>query len=337
MSSWTYSKAGVDISSISKLHEIALKKALKVNELLKVNYGGVGGFAGWVDVNGVQLVLHCDGVGTKSIIANILDKYWVIGWDSVIVNVNDVVCNGVRPIALVSYIAMREPNEKAFTDIMSGIEEAALNCKVAIIGGETAVLPDLINGVDVSCTLLGIREVKRDIVASKGDVVLGLPSSGLHANGYSLARKVVEATVGYNAFVDSINLSEELMKPTMNYGPLILEAFNEGLITSAAHITGGSFRKVKRILRSCCDIVLKAPKPPKIFEVIMGLGKVSISEMYRVFNMGVGMVVTLPEGNVGRFKGIASKYGLEVLDLGYVVGGTGRVVVNTYYGDVVEF
>ncbi len=337
MSGWTYSKAGVDIPSIGRLHEIALKKVLKVNELLNVNYGGVGGFAAWVDVNGIQLALHCDGVGTKSIVAGILGRYWVIGWDSVIVNVNDVVCSGVRPIALVSYIAMKEPNENVFSDIMGGIEEAALSSRVAMVGGETAILPDLINGVDVSCALLGIKEVREEVVASKGDVVLGLPSSGLHANGYSLARKAVETTVGYNAFIGGVNLGEELMRPTTNYGPIILEAFKGGLITSAAHITGSSFKKVKRVLKGRCDVVIEAPKPPKIFEVIMDLGKVSISEMYRVFNMGVGMIVTLPEGNVGEFKEIAFKYGLEVLDLGYVVEGTGRVVVNTYYGDIVEF
>ncbi|MEM4567243.1 MAG: phosphoribosylformylglycinamidine cyclo-ligase [Sulfolobales archaeon] len=337
MSDWTYSKAGVDLSSISKLHEIALKKVLKVNELLKVKYGGIGGFATWVDVGGIKLVLHCDGVGTKSIIARILGRYWVIGWDSVIVNVNDVVCGGAKPVALVSYVAMEKPDEQAYRGIINGVEKAALENGIAMMGGETAVLPDLVNGIDVSCTLLAVRKVEKEVSVGKNDIILGLPSSGLHANGYSLVRKVVESTVGYDAFVEGVNIGEELVKPVINYGPLIMEAFSNDLITAAAHISGGAFKKVKRILDSRHNIVINAPKPPKVFEVLMNLGRISISEMYRVFNMGVGMVVALPDQNVGEFKRVALKYGLNAIDLGYVTEGEGKVIVNSYYGDVIEF
>lgn len=337
MSGWTYSKAGVDLSNISRLHEIALEKVLKVNESLKVRYGGIGGFATWVDVGGVKLVLHCDGVGTKSIIAKMLGRYWVIGWDSVIVNVNDVVCGGARPVALVSYVAMERPDEQAYRDIINGVERAALENGIAMMGGETAVLPDLVNGVDVSCTLLAVKKVEKDVSVSKNDIVLGLPSSGLHANGYSLVRKVIESTVGYDAFIEGIKIGEELVKPVINYGPLIIEAFSSDLITAAAHITGGAFKKVKRVLSNCNNIVINAPKPPKIFEVLMSLGRISISEMYRVFNMGVGMIVVLPDRNVEEFKRVTLKYGLNAMDLGYVTEGEGKVIVNSYYGDVVEF
>jgi len=337
MSSWTYSKAGVDLTVLSGLHRKVLDKIRRVNECLGVSYGGLGGYSTWVNVNGTKLILHVDGVGTKALVASKLGSYRVLGWDSVVINVNDVVCDGGRPVALVDYVAMSRPDEGVYEEVIDGIIDAALTNKLVLLGGETAILPDLIHGLDVVCTVLAVKDFDVVNKAREGDVVLGLLSNGIHANGYSLVRKVLESTVGYHAVVDGVKISEEVLKPVMNYGPLIIDAFSSKLINSAAHITGGSFKKVRRLLSNDLNIVINTPKPPKIFEIIMSLGRVSIEEMYRVFNMGVGMVVTLPEVNLQDFKYLATKHNVDFVEVGYVMRGSGKVVVKTYYGDVLEF
>lgn len=337
MSGWTYSKAGVDLKVISELHGKVLDIIRRVNEYLGVSYGGLGGYSTWVEVNKTKLILHVDGVGTKALVASKLGNYRVLGWDSVVINVNDVVCDGGRPLALVDYIAMSRPDEKAYEEVIEGIVDAALTNKLALLGGETAILPDLMYGLDVVCTVLAVKEFDVVNKAREGDVVLGLLSNGIHANGYSLVRKVLEGSVGYDVVVDGVRISDEVLKPVRNYGPLIIDAFSSKLINSAAHITGGSFKKVRRVLSNDLNIVINAPKPPKIFEIIMSLGRVSIEEMYRVFNMGVGMVVTLPEENLQDFKYLAVKHNIDFVEVGYVMRGSGKVIVKTYYGDVIEF
>jgi phosphoribosylformylglycinamidine cyclo-ligase len=232
---------------------------------------------------------------------------------------------------------MSRPDEKAYEEVIEGIVDAALTNKLALLGGETAILPDLMYGLDVVCTVLAVKEFDVVNKAREGDVVLGLLSNGIHANGYSLVRKVLEGSVGYDVVVDGVRISDEVLKPVRNYGPLIIDAFSSKLINSAAHITGGSFKKVRRVLSNDLNIFINAPKPPKIFEIIMSLGRVSVEEMYRVFNMGVGMVVTLPEENLQDFKYLAVKHNVDFVEVGYVMKGSGKVIVKTYYGDVVEF
>lgn len=341
MSGWSYAKAGVDLNLHRELHRIALDSVARVNSVvsgkLGMRYGGIGSYSGWVTVNGLDISLHVDGVGTKSLIASALGKYKVIGWDAVVINVNDVVCSGVQPIALVDYIAMSYPNDVAFKEILEGIEEAAITNELLMLGGETAILADVIKGIDVVCVVLGVKKYYNGLKALRGDVVVGLYSNGIHANGYSLVRKVIESTVGYEAVINGVKISDELLKPVTNYAPLILESLSKNLISSAAHISGGAFKKVRRILDDGLNIVIETPKPPKVFELLMDLGNISTYEMYNVFNMGIGMVVTLPNDNLCEFKSAAKRYGIETAELGYVVEGEGKVILNTYYGDVIEF
>lgn len=340
MVGWSYTKAGVDLNLQRGLHRVALEIAARTNarisDKLGMEWGGLGSYSAWIALSGLNLSLHIDGVGTKSLIASKLGKYGVIGWDAVVINVNDVVCNGVRPIALVDYIAMSHPDEPAFKEIMEGIEEAATANDVFILGGESAILPDLIKGVDVACAVLGVKTFNKKLKALKNDVIVGLESNGIHANGYSLVRKVVETTVGYDALFNNVRLGDELLKPVANYGPLMLESLSKELISSAAHISGGAFKKVKRVLDADLNAVINAPKPPKVFEVLMELGNISTYEMYSVFNMGIGMVVTLPECNLSEFKSVARSHGVNVAEIGYVGNGEGKVILNTYYGDVIE-
>ena len=335
--SWTYAKAGVDLRKHRSMHEKALEMMSRLAKEVNAEVGGLGGYASWIKLGSSKLVLHVDGVGTKSIVAAKLGNYEVVGWDCVAMNVNDVACEGAVPKALVDYIAMPKADEGVFTDILRGVLSAAEVSKVAVLGGETAILPDLVNHVDVVCTVLAEKSLNFSNRAEVGDVVVGLRSSGIHANGYSLVRKVLESTVGYGAVVDGVNIAKELLKPVIIYSNFTLEAIREGLINSAAHITGGAFTKLRRILGEDKDVVLKMPEPHPIFKVVMKLGNVPVDEMYKVFNMGIGLVVTVPEGNVKEVLDLASRYGHEAYVIGEVREGSGKVFIRSPWGDAIEF
>ena len=337
MEGWTYAKAGVDLRKHKSMHKKALEMMSRLARELNAEVGGLGGYASWIGVGGKKLVLHVDGVGTKSIIAAKLGNYEVIGWDCVAMNVNDVACEGAVPKALVDYIAMPESSEEVFEEVFRGVLSAAEVSKAAVLGGETAILPDLVNYVDVVCVVLAEKSVDFANKAVSGDVVVGLRSSGIHANGYSLVRKVLEGSAGYDAVVDGVDLPQELLKPVVIYSNFTLEAIQRGLINSAAHITGGAFTKLKRVLGGGADMVLELPEPHPIFRVIMRLGNVPVSEMFRVFNMGVGLVVTAAKDAVSEVLDLAGKYGHEAQVIGEVREGSGKVFIRTSWGDELEF
>ncbi|MEM2629835.1 MAG: phosphoribosylformylglycinamidine cyclo-ligase, partial [Candidatus Bathyarchaeia archaeon] len=195
----TYAKAGVDIEKVRKSHE-SIAKLLKDTFLLRRGKFGevlieVGHYAGLIDIGGnLALAMHTDGVGTKTLIAKAMNKYDSIGIDCVAMNVNDLICLGAEPIALVDYLAIDEPDEWVILEIMKGLVKGAEEAEAAIIGGETAIMPDLINGFDLSAMSIGIVEKNKVITGKKislGDIIIGLESSGIHSNGLTLARKVL--------------------------------------------------------------------------------------------------------------------------------------------------
>lgn len=328
--SWTYSKAGIDLDKHKDMHRYILDLMGRLAKELGVEVEGLGGYGTSIKINGLKLMLHIDGVGTKTVVLERLGRLWVSGWDCVAVNVNDVVCDGGRPIALVDYIAMPNDNPEIFREVAEGLIKAAKIARIPILGGETAILRDLMNGVDVVCALLAIKDrefVNRAVV---GDVVVGVESWGLHANGYTLVRRIIENSINdYGAVVDDVNLGEELSRPTAIYSNLVLEAIDKGLVHGVAHITGGAFTKVKRILNKL-DIVMEMPKPPKVFEVIMRLGNVSIDEMYKVFNMGVGLVITTSPNNLDQLLKLVQRHNFKAYVLGRVVEGENRIKIKTY-------
>jgi len=336
-STWTYSKAGVDLSKHKLMHSYALEGIVKLSQELGVRLENIGSYAPLIEIGGRGVTVHVDGVGTKTLVLAELNRFEVIGWDCVAMNVNDVACEGFRPIALVDYIAMPRPDIELFKRVFNGIVEAAKVSRVAVLGGETAILPDLVNGIDAVCTVIGVKIGGFVNAAREGDEIVGVSSWGLHANGFSLVRRIVESTVGgYKAAVSGVDLGEELSKPTAIYSNLILDAISRGLIHAAAHITGGAFRKVKRILGAELDAYMKMPEPPKVFRVIMELGKVPVSEMYSVFNMGVGLVFTAPKEKVGDLVELVNRYGFAAHRLGTVVKGSGTVYLDTPFGERVE-
>ncbi len=322
-----YRDAGVDLDKHREMHRIASG----------VLGGSRGAYANWVVLDGREVTLHVDGVGTKTLVLERLGRLHVAGWDCVVMNTNDVACDGFRPVALVDYIALPRSDERLFREVLEGVSEAVSRLGLVLLGGETAILPGLAAGVDVVCTVMAVREVRVENQARVGDALYGLPSNGLHANGYSLVRRLVEERLGgrYDAVLDGVNLSVELSKPVADYTGFILDAWREGLIHAAAHITGGAYTKLLRILPEGSQAVLRMPRSPPIFELLLRLG-VPPDEAYRVFNMGFGLVVAAAPGGEDRLARLAEKHGYSLVRLGVVeplASGGKRVVVYSPYAN----
>lgn len=325
----TYAKSGVDLGKHRRMHQVALRAIENVSRELGVEVLGLPGFAPGIRALGKITIVHVDGVGTKTSVLRRLGAMRVAGWDCVAMNANDVACGGGRVIAIADYVAMDSADEEAFREIMDGLAEAAKAVRAPIVSGETAILPGLMKDVDVVCFVVAVADHLFENRASPGDLVVGVESWGLHANGYSLVRRVVEERIGgYDSMIDGVDLRAELVKPTAMYYDLVLKAIELGYISSATHVTGGGWSKLKRALGDGLDAVLEAPRPGKIFEVIVSRGRVEPGEAYRVFNMGVGLLLTVPQDRVGALLELVSEMGFRSWVLGRVIPGAGAVRVK---------
>lgn len=293
---WTYAKAGVDIKKEQGVVK-ALSAEIRRNEELKGNFSGL--FELPFDTQHL-LAISTDGVGSKVLIASRLNKWDTIGIDCIAMNVNDVYCVGATPIAFVDYLALEKPNERIAAEIGEGLDEGAGIADIYIVSGETAILPEVVNDLDLSGTCVGY--VKRDKVIrgeliEVGDLVLGLKSSGIHSNGLTLARKVIEgAGLDYTepfAYNPSRSVGEELLMPTRIYTE-VLELLKRSEVHGLAHITGSGFLKLRRITDFGFDIY-DPLEPNDVFRFIQELGNITDEEMYKTFNMGMGFAVIIPE------------------------------------------
>jgi len=254
----TYKKAGVDITEIKKSQGAIgqiISSTHKIQKLAKVVHG-FGHYAGIVEIPGNKfLATHTDGVGTKIIIANMLKKYDTIGIDCIAMNVNDIICIGATPISFVDYIAANKNNQGIFKKVVRGLAKGARQAQVPIIGGETAIMPDLFSGksfaMDLAGTVVGILSKKEMMLGKSiktGDVIIGVKSSGLHSNGYTLARSVLLSKYKLSSRIKGIgHLGSAMLKPTEIYVKPVLEALAKCKIHGLAHITGGSFTKLLRL------------------------------------------------------------------------------------------
>jgi len=249
-------------------------------------------YAGLIDIGGGNaLALHADGVGTKVLIAEMLKEYRTVGIDCVAMNVNDLICVGAEPVAMVDYLALERMNQRLVNDLMIGLEKGARDAGIVIVAGETAVMPDVIHGFDLSAMSIGIVKKNRIITGKKvkvGDAIIGLPSSGIHSNGLTLARKILFRK-GFDR-----NIAKELLTPTKIYVKQIMKLLKSRVqIHGLAHITGGAFSKLKRIgERANAGFYLDDLfQPHEVFKEIQEEGHVSDREMYRTFNMGTGFLV----------------------------------------------
>jgi phosphoribosylformylglycinamidine cyclo-ligase len=318
-----YKRAGVDLDKLKEYH-------IKISSLISSTYKnvllGAGHYAGVIEIQGLKLALHIDGIGTKTELALKTGILEPIGIDCIAMNVNDLACIGAKPIAIVDYLALEKPMDDIVEKVIEGMIKAAKEAEVTIIGGETAIMPDVIKGFDLACAALGIviDKIKAGNDILPGDVVIGIESNGLHSNGYSLIRKLIK-----EGKLDLEKWKYELLKPTRIYSNTILNVIK--YIKAAAHITGGAFTKLRRLTNY--KIKIDAPEPPEIFKEIEKAG-VPHEEMYKVFNMGIGMIViTSPEYSEDVKKIISKNF--KVYELGRVIDGKG-IEIKTYKGIILH-
>jgi len=333
----TYRDAGVDIKKIKQTQATIGRLITSTHKLQKrVRIAsGFGHYAGIVEISGGKLLaMHTDGVGTKVIISQMMKKYDTIGIDCVAMNVNDIICVGATPISFVDYIAVNRNNEEIFKKIVQGLVWGAKKAQVPIVGGETAIMPDLISGkdfaFDLAGTVVGIlskNEMVLGDMVTPSDIIIGINSSGLHSNGYSLARNVLLSKYSLKDRIKGLGaLGDVLLEPTQIYARPVLEALEECDIHGLAHITGGSFTKLLR-LKKTGYLLDNMPDPPQIFQMIEDQD-VEKAEMYKTFNMGIGFCLIVPEEEEERIEEIFKKHGLKSRPIGSIIEKKG-VFVNS--------
>ena len=327
-----YKKAGVDIEAGYKSVELMkehVKKTMRPEVL-----GGLGGFAGAFDLSGIKnmeepvLLSGTDGCGTKVKLAFVMDKHDTIGIDAVSMCVNDIACSGGEPLFFLDYIACGKNYPEKIASIVSGVAEGCLQSECALVGGETAEHPGLMpeDDYDLAGFAVGVVD-KKDIIDGStikaGDTLIGIASSGVHSNGFSLVRKVFEMTKeSLDTYYDELGktLGEALIEPTRIYVKALKNVKNAGVrIKGCSHITGGGFfENVPRMLpENVRAIIKKESYPvPALFGLIQKNGNIEEHMMYNTFNMGLGMVIAVnPEDVETTMKAIE-----EAGDKCYVVG-----------------
>lgn len=312
----SYKEAGVDADAAD-----AVKRGIIAALKTKVA-STAGHFAGVVEFGEYYLAMCTDGVGTKVLVADHLKKWDTVGIDMVAMNVNDCICIGAKPIALVDYIAIDRVDAGKIKQIINGVAEGARLAGCEVVGGETAIMPDTVKGFDLAGTALGFVKKSEMITGEKikeGDLIIGIESSGVHSNGMTLARKVL----------DLDKWGKELLKPTRIYVDEIMSVagtFGKD-IHGLSNITGGGLKKITRIMPEGLRAEITDPlEPQAVFKEIQKSGNVSDHEMYRTFNMGMGFVVICPPAAAA---GIMKKLKSKSRIVGRIVKGKrGTVLVS---------
>ena len=331
----SYRDAGVDIEAGDEAVRriAAIAKATYRPEVL----GGIGAFAGFVRVpSGYRepvLVSSTDGVGTKLKVAFMANRHDTVGIDLVAMGVNDLLVHGADPLYFLDYIGIGRLDPERVEAVVPGVAEGCRRAGCALIGGETAELPDLyaIGEYDLAGFAVGVVERERIVdgaAVKPGDVVLGLASSGLHSNGYNLARRIVFHVLGLR--VDAMlpgtgrTVAEELLEPTRIYAAAVRAALAAGGVTAMANITGGGLTgNVPRVLPDGCRVVVRRGtwRVPPVFETLREAGGVSEPEMLRTFNLGVGYVVIARPGESDGVRRALEAAGETVWPIGEVTAG----------------
>ncbi|WP_202318919.1 phosphoribosylformylglycinamidine cyclo-ligase [Archaeoglobus neptunius] len=323
MPKFDYAKAGVDV----KEEEKAIRSLARVVKFVRRGFGQpilTSHYAGVIDCGDFGIAITTDGVGSKILVAEAMRKFDTIGIDCVAMNVNDLLAIAAEPLAMVDYIAIEKPDEWIMAEIAKGLEEGCRIANITLLGGETATLPEIVRGFDLAGTAIGIVEKDSIITGQKilpGDVIVAIPSSGIHSNGLTLARKVIEQSgISYTDKFNGKTIGEELLTPTRIYME-VLEIVKYCSVHGLAHITGSGVMKLRRLKGDVKYVIDKPVKPHKIFRLIEELGNVDRDEMYRTFNMGMGFMVILPEEEVDKVLNLC-----DGSVVGYVDRGEGVYV-----------
>lgn len=340
----SYTKAGVNTAEQDAAMKMILPLFAETFKNRKNKTGEnlvpIGHYAAIIHAtNDLAIALKTDGVGTKTIVAQQMNKYDTIGIDCVAMNVNDVICTGAEPTSFLDYIAAQKAKPEIMYEIAKGLKEGANRAHVNVVGGETAILPEMIQGVqsDSGIDLVGMcvgtinpKEIIDGKRVSKGDALIGISSSGIHSNGLTLARKKL---LGKNNDVMTYNeklgrtLGEELLEPTFIYVDEIMELKRAGIdLKLAAHITSDGFFNLLRLSENISYKITHLPQPQPIYNLIQEDGNVPITEMYSVFNMGVGMCVVVPEVECDSAIQTLEKFGKKVFVMGEAVTDSNKTI-----------
>ena len=338
----SYAAAGVDVTA-------GYEAVRRIKPMVESTYipgvmGTLGGFGGMFapDLSGMKkpvLVSGTDGVGTKLKLAFLLNKHDTVGIDCVAMCVNDIICGGAQPLFFLDYIACGKNDPARIADIVSGITEGCRQAGCALVGGETAEMPGFYGAEEYDLAGFSVGVVDEEkIIDSKnmaaGDVVIGLPSSGVHSNGFSLVRKIFHVeTADLTSpveFLGGASLGETLLTPTRIYVKPILALLKEVEIKGISHITGGGF--YENIPRSipdglCAKIDRSAVNVLPIFDLIAKTGNIPERDMFNTFNMGVGMTVVVPAAQADKALEILKAQGENACVLGEIVTGDEKVVL----------
>jgi len=311
----TYSEAGVDIGASEKATEALIAQIKGVNrkgdgEAIKLD----NGFAGLVKLGDGALAMCTDGVGSKILLAEEMNSIHTVGIDCVAMNTNDLICVGAEPLSFVDYVALDKPDEELMAKIGKGLAEGCRQSNCTLSGGETAILPELVHGFDIAGTSVGYVKQNKIIDGTKiaeGDVLIGLKSSGPHSNGYTLIRKL---------FDGDREIGKQLVEPTRIYVKEIMNLIKQIEVHGIAHITGGGLDNINRI-NDNFQYVIDNPLPvPSVFDWLQKKGDIENVEMYRTFNMGMGMIIVVGKNDVEESISIIGDYAQVI---GFVSNGKG--------------
>lgn len=340
-----YKNAGVDITA--GYTAVELMKAHIARTVVTGVCDGIGGFGGMFDIGAVMqkygitdpiLVSGTDGVGTKVQLAFLTDKHDTVGIDCVAMCVNDIICCGARPVFFLDYIACGKNVPEKIAAIVSGVAEGCVQSECALVGGETAEHPGLMdpNEYDLAGFAVGIADRSRIVDKNRtkvGDVLIALPSSGLHSNGFSLVRRVFDVTNENLALpiaeLDGKSLGEVLLTPTRIYVKPILALLEAVQVHGISHITGGGFyENIPRALPAglCAKIDRAALRIPPIFPLLQKVGNIDERDMFNTYNMGVGMCVTAAKEDADKALSVLRANGEDAYVIGEVVEGDGVVI-----------
>ena len=336
----TYQGSGVDTGGVEQSLADITKQLRQTWKVPKGQPGSVsldfGLYANVIEIGDNKgIAMTTDGVGSKVLIAQRMGKYDTIGIDCIAMNVNDLLCVGATPLAMVDYIAVQALDPGCLGELAKGLTEGALRAGISIPGGEIAQVKDVIKseagkdgeGFDLAGSAIGIVDLDRIIVGEHvraGDAIIGIESNGVHSNGLTLARKAIGRDVSlYDKPFPELGrtLGEELLRPTHIYTQEILPLLDPEQdidVKALAHITGDGFLNLSRVPARVTFVIETFPSPPPIFSIIQQLGEIADPEIFEVFNMGIGFCLVVPEHQADRTLELVGRFGKKAYRLGHV-------------------
>ena len=336
-----YKQSGVDITAGYKA--VSLMKSHIQKTLINGVLGGIGGFGGMfeLDLTGIKkpvLVSGTDGVGTKLRLAFLMNKHNTIGIDCVAMCVNDIICSGAKPLIFLDYLAVGVNNPEKVASIVSGVAEGCLQAGCALVGGETAEMPGFYKPDEYDIAGFAVGVVDKDKIINngkmkEGDVILALPSSGIHSNGFSLVRRIFNIeNRPLTTYIDELGttLGEALITPTKIYVKPVLALLENLEINAISHITGGGFyENIPRALPKGYSAIIRREslRIPPVFHLMQKIGNIPEREMFNVFNMGTGMCIVVASQDADKAIKLLKEQGEEALIIGEIIAGDNEVIL----------